>query len=56
MEDNLAQIQPGLTRQEISVLREVCQAIRQIRHGQVQISIQDGRVVQLDRTEKVRFK
>ncbi len=37
------------------VMRRVLEAIRSIRYGQVQIIIQDSRVVQIDTTEKVRL-
>jgi hypothetical protein len=43
------------TREEVGVLEEVLRALRQVRHGHVQIIIQDARVVQIDRTEKVRL-
>jgi hypothetical protein len=42
--------------EEAGVLREVLSAIRHIRHGHVQIIIQDARVVQIDRTEKIRLE
>ena len=31
------------------------EAVRSIRYGTVQIVIQDGRVVQIDKTEKIRL-
>ena len=34
---------------------EIVRAIRNIRHGFVQIVIQDSRVIQIDRTEKKRI-
>jgi hypothetical protein len=37
------------------ILRQIVEAIRSVRFGQVQIIIQDCRVVQIDKTEKVRF-
>jgi len=37
------------------ILRQIVEAIRSVRFGQVQIIIQDSRVVQIDKTEKVRF-
>jgi hypothetical protein len=51
----LSQIEHELSAEESAVLQKVLQALRQIRYGQIQITIQDGRVVQLDRTEKQRF-
>ncbi len=43
------------TRAEATMLREVLSAVRRTRHGQVQIHIQDGRVIQIDHTEKLRL-
>jgi|MudIll2142460700_1097286.scaffolds.fasta_scaffold644001_2 hypothetical protein len=38
-----------------TVVQEIVRAIRRVRHGQVQIIIQDSRVVQIDTTEKLRL-
>ena len=40
---------------ERTVLREVLDAMRRVRHGQIVLSMQDGRVVQVDVTEKKRL-
>ena len=40
---------------EQAVLQEVLRAIRKVRHGYVQIIVQDARVVQIDTLEKKRF-
>ena len=37
-------------------LEEICEAIRGLRFGSVVIIIQDGVVVQIDRTEKRRLR
>jgi hypothetical protein len=37
------------------LLRQILTAIQGVRYGQVQIIIQDSRVVQIDKTEKVRL-
>ena len=37
------------------LLRELQKALRSIRYGAVELVIHDGRVVQLERREKVRF-
>ncbi len=37
-------------------LADIEAAIRSIRHGMVQVIIQDGIVVQIDRTEKLRLR
>ena len=38
-----------------ALLRELRQALRSIRYGAIELVIHDGRVVQLERREKVRF-
>jgi hypothetical protein len=38
-----------------TVVQEIIRAIGRVRHGQVQIIIQDSRVVQIDTTEKLRL-
>lgn len=35
--------------------RELMQALSQIRYGSIEIVIQDSRVIQIERREKVRF-
>ena len=37
------------------LLRELCEALQAIRYGAIELVIHDGRVVQLERREKVRF-
>jgi len=39
-----------------ALLRELRHALRTIRYGTVELVIHDGRVVQLERREKVRFE
>ncbi|HEY8819933.1 MAG TPA: YezD family protein [Dehalococcoidia bacterium] len=46
-------VRPG--PEELLVLNEVLSAIRGVRHGTVTLIVQDGRVVQIDRTEKRRL-
>lgn len=45
-----------LDARERQILAEVLQAIRSVRHGYVQITLQDARVVQIDTLEKRRFE
>ena len=40
---------------EKKVILQILEALRSIRHGYVQIIIQDSKVVQIDKTEKLRF-
>ena len=43
------------TNAERAVVGEVLGAMRSIRHGSIEISIQDGRAVQINTTEKKRL-
>lgn len=45
----------SLTKEEAAVFGEVLKALRQITHGYIQLVVQDSKVVQIDKTEKVRF-
>jgi hypothetical protein len=36
-------------------LEEIQEAVKSVRYGVVQLIIQDGRVVQIDKTEKIRL-
>ena len=36
-------------------LKDIQEAVESIRYGVVQLIIQDGRVVQIDKTEKIRL-
>ena len=38
-----------------ALLQELREALRSIRYGTIEIVIHDGRVVQLERREKIRF-
>ncbi len=40
---------------EQRILPIIADLLRNIKYGQIQITIQDGRVVQIDKTEKFRF-
>jgi hypothetical protein len=36
-------------------IEAIQEAVKSVRHGVVQLIIQDGRVVQIDKTEKIRL-
>ncbi len=40
---------------EKKLLSQILKAIRSIRYGYVQITVQDSKIVQIDKTEKIRF-
>lgn len=44
-----------LKESDKKLLLEILKALRSIRHGYVQIVVQDSKVVQIDKTEKIRF-
>jgi len=47
--------EPAAPDREREVLEEILRAIRRVRHGYVQIIVQDARVVQIDTLEKKRL-
>lgn len=49
------QTSPRPTIAEQAVLQEVLEAIRKVRHGSVQLIVQDGHVLQIDTLEKKRL-
>ncbi len=40
---------------EKKLISQILKALRSIRYGYVQIIVQDSKVVQIDKTEKIRF-
>jgi len=44
-----------LQPEEAQVMRLILHAIREIRYGSVQIVIQDSKVVQIDKIERIRL-
>jgi len=51
--------QPGVSREEAAILEAVAQSIRLVQqhtgYGSIEITVHDGRVTQIERSEKVRF-
>lgn len=45
----------ALTAAERVVVVEVLAALRRVRHGTIQLAVQDGKVVQIETTEKKRL-
>jgi len=41
---------------DLELQRRINQALREIRYGTVTLVIQDGRVIQIDKSEKIRLK
>jgi len=42
-------------KEDEKLLLQILKAIKSIRYGYIQITVQDGRVVQIDKTEKIRL-
>ena len=42
-------------KEDEKLLFQILKAIKSIRYGYVQIIVQDSKVVQIDKTEKIRF-
>jgi len=50
-------LDPQRRESEITaILSDICEAIRKIQYGSVQIHIQDGKVVQIDKLSKLRIR
>lgn len=50
-----ALMNPALDHDLRRIEREIASALREIRYGSIEIVIQDSRVVQIERREKVRL-
>jgi hypothetical protein len=46
--------QKGLTAGEAELLHEVALALRTIRYGSVVLTVHEGRIVELNKTERIR--
>ncbi len=55
MSAQIATLQPKPPLDAGEIVRQILAAIQSVRHGEVQIIIQDSRVVQIDKTEKLRL-
>lgn len=45
----------AVSNREKAILAEVLRAIRKVRHGYVQVIVQDGKAIQIDTMEKKRL-
>jgi hypothetical protein len=50
------ELEAKMDAREKAALSAVLQAIRKVRHGSVQVIVQDGKVIQIDTTEKNRIE
>jgi hypothetical protein len=51
---NMTDWQQGFTAGENELLREIALALRTIRYGSVVLTVHDGRIVELNKTERIR--
>lgn len=47
-------LEQGLSTSERELLRQVILALRSIRYGSVALTVHDGRIVELNKTERIR--
>lgn len=45
----------GLSPSELELFSELLRAVRTIRYGSVNLTFHDGRIVEIHRTERIRF-
>jgi hypothetical protein len=55
MEMNMVKEPDDFKESDKKLLLQILKALRSIRYGCVQIFVQDSKVVQIDKTEKIRF-
>ena len=48
-------ISPGEQKDEQKIVAHIVRALKSIRYGYVHITVQDEKVVQIEKSEKVRF-
>jgi hypothetical protein len=53
---DLDRSKPLLDRDETTWVETLLDAVRQLRFGSVEITVHDGRIVQIERKEKLRFE
>ncbi|MGQ0593678.1 MAG: YezD family protein [Gammaproteobacteria bacterium] len=48
--------EPRLDRDQPAWVEPLLDAVRQLRFGSVEVTVHDGRIVQIERKEKLRFE
>lgn len=48
-------LENGLSANEVELLCELIRALRSIRYGSVVLTVHDGRLVEIHKTEKIRM-
>ncbi len=55
MESNMELDGEGLSPAELKTLRDVIVALRTLRYGSVNLAVHDGRLVEIEKVEKIRM-
>ena len=56
MESNVELTGEGLSPAELKLLHELIVALRSLRYGSVNLTVHDGHLVEIQKTEKIRPK
>lgn len=48
-------VEKGLAADEIELVRDVVRALRTLRYGSVNLMVHDGRLVEIQKVEKIRM-
>ncbi len=48
-------LEKGLAASEIELLRDLIRALRTLRYGSVNLTVHDGRLVEIQKVEKIRM-
>ena len=49
------EVEKGLAADEIELLRDVIRALRTLRYGSVNLTVHDGRLVEIQKVETIRM-
>jgi len=52
---NMETLEKGISDDERGLLREVIRALRSLRYGSVNLTVHDGRLVEIQKIEKIRM-
>ena len=52
---NMETLEKGISADERGLLREVIRALRSLRYGSVNLTVHDGRLVEIQKIEKIRM-
>jgi hypothetical protein len=53
---SLSPLEEGLSENERELLRQLIGALRSLQYGSVNLTVHDGQLVEIQKTEKIRLK